>query len=386
MSKNKAPQNTEKVKESTKKISPQKSNSSAWKYIRRTLSVVGVTLLALIIAVYGMGLILTHGPSDDARQLFVLSLLETSAAKWVPSLFLSDSEISAIKGNSAPQPDEEVSIDPGLIQIPQDNSKDDSDESFESDIELSQWEEDNTTSTPEVDTDGIEIVDIVGGTYRGKLMIVKDPSRVFVATLDAYGETENGITLKNFIKKYDAVGGVNAGGFVDPQGTGTGGIPDGLVIGNSQVMWGGLDKHHKCVIGFDKDNILHVGSFSGAEALSKNIVSAVSFAPGPILVVNGKPMNETQDLGGGLNPRTAIGQRSDGAVLLLVVDGRQVESLGATYDDLVDIMMEYGAVNAANLDGGSSTRMMYDGEVINDCASLIGERTLPNCILVRKAD
>jgi len=129
-----------------------------------------------------------------------------------------------------------------------------------------------------------------------------------------------------------------------------------------------------------------VGNFSGETALDRKIVTAVSFAPGPLLVVNGKAMNENGKLGGGLNPRTAIGQRSDGAILLLVVDGRQTHSLGATYDDLVDIMLSFGAVNAANLDGGSSTRMHYNGERINQCASMIGQRGLPNAILIRRKE
>ncbi len=366
----------------------KENKNSAWKYIRRTLSVMGITLLAIVVAVYCIGLVITRGPSDDARQLFVLSMLETSAAKWVPSLFLSADEISEIKGNGTPVADEDVAIDPELIEIPKEESENVSAEIFESDMDLSEYDDSSVlpdTSEDDVD-DGIEVIDIVGGTYRGKLMIVKDPSRVFVATLDTYGENVNGMTLNRFMLKYGAIAGVNAGGFVDPQGTGTGGIPDGLVIGNGQVMWGGTEERHSGVIGFDKNNILHIGSMSGTEALNKGIVSAVSFAPGPRLVVNGKPTNETQDLGGGLNPRTAIGQRGDGAILLLVVDGRQVQSLGATYDDLVDIMMAHGAVNAANLDGGSSTRMMYNGEVLNDCASIIGQRGLPNCILVRKAD
>ncbi len=356
-----------------------KEKKNLWKYIRRTLSVVGITLLALLIAVYGTGLILTRGPSSEAKKLFVLSMLETSAAKWVPSLFLSDAEIAEITGESTATPDEGYTVDPDLIQIPSDNSKDDNNESFESDIVLSEGDNGDVN-------DGIEIIDIVGSTYKGKLMIVKDPSRVFVATLDAYGHEYSGITLKKFINKFDAVAGINAGGFYDPQGTGNGGIPDGLVISDGKVMWGGMNQTHPCVIGFDKNNILQVGSFTGAEALEKGIVSATSFARGPILVINGTPVNATKNLGGGLNPRTAIGQRADGAILLLVIDGRQLQSFGATYDDLADIMVEYGAVNAANLDGGSSTRMYYQGELINEGASLVGERGLPNCILVRKAD
>ena len=66
--------------------------------------------------------------------------------------------------------------------------------------------------------------------------------------------------------------------------------------------------------------------------------------------------------GSGANPRTAIGQRADGAILLLVTDGRGASGhLGATASDLISVMQEYGAVNAANLDGGSSSTMVYNG-------------------------
>ena len=86
----------------------------------------------------------------------------------------------------------------------------------------------------------------------------------------------------------------------------------------------------------------------------------------------------------GLNPRTAIGQRDDGCILMLVVDGRQVHSYGATYKDLQDIMLEYGAVNAFNLDGGSSTTMWYNGSYVNSCSSANGiARPIPDAFLFR---
>ena len=106
---------------------------------------------------------------------------------------------------------------------------------------------------------------------------------------------------------------------------------------------------------------------------------------GPLLIVNGQSVNVT-GTGGGLNPRTAIGQTADGRVLLLVIDGRQTTSLGATFKDIIEIMFEYGAVNAANLDGGSSTLMMFDGEILNSSASLYGPRQLPTAFLVRGAE
>lgn len=87
--------------------------------------------------------------------------------------------------------------------------------------------------------------------------------------------------------------------------------------------------------------------------------------------------------GGGLNPRTVLGQRADGAVLMLVIDGRQAHSIGATYKDCIDVMLEYGAVNAANLDGGSSSMLVYNGEVQNVCASLYGSRPLPTAFVVK---
>ena len=123
-----------------------------------------------------------------------------------------------------------------------------------------------------------------------------------------------------------------------------------------------------------------VGHMSGQEALDKGMRDCVCF--GPILIVNGEPLSITGD-SGSLNPRTAIGQRADGAVILLCVDGRMPGSLGASYADLINIMVEYGAVNAANLDGGSSTHMYYKGEPVNVSSSLYGPRKMPTFFFVK---
>ena len=112
-----------------------------------------------------------------------------------------------------------------------------------------------------------------------------------------------------------------------------------------------------------------------AQMKERKIRDAVSF--GPALIVNSNPMKTTGS-SGGLNPRTAIGQRKDGSVLLLVIDGRQPHSLGANFKDLIDVMQKYGAVNAGNLDGGSSSMLYYNNELITTCASLYGPRKIPN--------
>ena len=115
--------------------------------------------------------------------------------------------------------------------------------------------------------------------------------------------------------------------------------------------------------------------------MENGIRDAASF--GPILVMNGEIAGDIS--GSGVNPRTAIGQRADGAVLMLAIDGRQTHSIGATYEDVAEIMLDYGAVNAMNLDGGSSTCMYFEGEYVNQCSAYGGRpRPLPTSFLITK--
>ena len=111
------------------------------------------------------------------------------------------------------------------------------------------------------------------------------------------------------------------------------------------------------------------------------IRDAVSF--GPALIVNGRAAGYS-GVGSGLNPRTAIGQRADGAVLLLVIAGRQANSMGASMADLIEVMQEYGAVNAANLDGGMSSSMYYDGEELISSCTIRSARRIPTAFLVER--
>ncbi len=338
------------------------------KNVARVLYVVLITLLFVVITLYGAMWMLVNGPSKEIKRLFVLSVKETSAAGFLADMYLSEEEINEILGTN--KEDTAESVDTSLIKIEHKTEN-------KVNTPTGSGEEVKNEQTSEKD---LEIIDVVGPTYLGKMIIVKDPSRVIVGVPDSFGENSSGLSLKNMLKKYNAVAGINAGGFFDPNGKGTGGIPDGIVIKDGKLAWG-APSTASTVIGFDSNHILHVGRMTGQAALNKGIVEAVSF--GPALIVNGKPQNASHKLGGGVNPRTAIGQRADGAVILLVIDGRSVSSLGVTYDDLIDIMLSYGAVNAGNLDGGSSTLMVYKGETINSSAYLFGERVLATSFLVK---
>ena len=99
-------------------------------------------------------------------------------------------------------------------------------------------------------------------------------------------------------------------------------------------------------------------------------------------MINGEAQ-QVSEIDTGLNPRSAIGQRADGAVLFLFIDGRHANCPGASYPDTVDVMLQFGAVNACNLDGGYSSVMYLNGERISDVLSLEQSRRMPVAFLIR---
>ena len=230
---------------------------------------------------------------------------------------------------------------------------------------------------PDEDGDGIILVDVMKKGFNGTMMIVLDPSRVFVGFPGFYGG--NGMILDDLVQRYDAIGGINAGGFIDEDGGGTGGLPEGLTIVEGETyLWAASGSS----AAFDENNVLHVGFYTPEQAAEAGFRDCASF--GPALIVDGVPEYGPY-MESGINPRTAIGQRADGAVLMLVIDGRQLHSIGASYGDIRDVMIDFGAVNACSMDGGSSTVMYFDGGYVNSPSSASGmSRYLPNAFLIRR--
>jgi exopolysaccharide biosynthesis protein len=341
-------------------ILEEKKKKQATKgYILRVLLCVGTSIMVIVIALLGCILIVEFGPSKTARNLFVNSAMESSAGKFMATMFFSESEIEEIRSANSVVSSDEIT-DTSLINIESANG-------------------DALAVSGEVSSDDIEVQDIQGDTYKGKMMIIKNPARVTVGVSGDYGPNYSGKTVSDMAQSYNAIAAVNGGGFEDAGGTGNGGTPIGLVISDDKLKYGSLSTTYE-VIGFDHNNALIVGKMTAQHALDIGVRDAISF--GPILIVNGEA-SIVNGSGSGLNPRTAIGQRKDGAILLMTMDGRQVNSVGGSYADIIEVMMDYGAVNAANLDGGSSTLMYYNGEYINNCSSLYGPRNMPTCIVVR---
>ena len=223
---------------------------------------------------------------------------------------------------------------------------------------------------------------IESARYVGYILEIPNPKRIQVAT--AANIQEKGDTTSNIAKMNDGVAAINGGGFHDPNGTGTGRLPYGFILHVGEYIIGkdvGPDEDVDFV-GFSKSGNLIAGNYDKTELKDMDASEGITF--GPPLIVNGEKMITDGDGGWGVGPRTAIGQRKDGTVLFLVIDGRQPGySIGATLRDVQDILYEKGAYIAANLDGGSSTTLYLNGKVVNKPADLLGERMIPTAFIVK---
>jgi len=373
MQNNMIPQKTNKAPntqvQSGKKRRPHKSNgkSKVGSIILKVLAFILITVLAIaLLAYFGLGMLMSDS-NPEIQSMTVTTFLETGAFKFIPHLYLSDSEIQKIvDGNK--MKDMDADVDEGLINLEgivyEGTLNVSTSTSAESD------DSQNNSSAP------IEIHEVSGSTYYGTMMIVKDPSRVSLATI--YPWRDLGVTLDQLVKDNGAVAGINGGLYNSYNNTG--GSPYGVIVSNGQIQynqpqqWPGL-----VLVGFTENNILQIIDISQmtpkqVEQLVKDrkIRDAVTFQDEASdannhfvqLIINGEA-RELHGMGSGLNPRTAIGQRADGAVLMFVTDGRGKNGhLGASASDLIEVMRRFDAVNAANLDGGSSSCMYYGDEYL----------------------
>jgi exopolysaccharide biosynthesis protein len=222
-------------------------------------------------------------------------------------------------------------------------------------------------------TDQIDFAPIKGNYYQGYIIRIADPRRLMFVQAN----NNKGSLLEQLVKENSATGGINAGGYRDSKNRG---LVDGIAIsGGKQIAACNIGQQHT-MGGFNTEHKLIVGRFSQEEIVAQNYVWAFEF--GPLLIVNGEKV-ELTPYSGGIAPRTAIGQTQDGSVLLVVVDGRQAKSFGATYRDMQTILFANGAINAIGLDGGSSSSMVYDGVLVNSPQEGDSERLLPNAIVFK---
>ena len=313
--------------------------------IGKAFSFLGVTIAMVLVALIFTIILICHGPSESAKELFATTILETGQLKFLANVFLSKDEIQAIVDKNSLQ-DMQEEIDTNLIKTEVNKEK-----------KL------------------IEIEKVSGNNFEGTMMIVNDPSKISLATTYPWGEY--GKELGVIVDEANAIAGVN-GGIYYSSGN-KGGRPYGVTVSNGEIQDISLGLTGLYLIGFDEDNLLRIINLEGMNKDSvkklvkdEKIRDAISFQEEASdknnhfvkLIINGEK-RELNGMGSGANPRTAIGQRKDGSVLILVTDGRGKNGhLGATASDLIEIMAEYGAMNAANLDGGSSSSLYYNKEYL----------------------
>lgn len=216
--------------------------------------------------------------------------------------------------------------------------------------------------------------------FKGKILYISDPKQVKMVTSTTAGKGEQ---IQVLAKKAGAVAAMNANGFHDPNGQGNGGIPLGIIIQDGVIM--NTPDHNPnekdFVAGLTKDGVLITGVYSANELIQMGVREAGGFKPQ--LIVNGEKMIKKGNGGWGIAPRTAIGQKEDGTIVMIVIEGRQVQSLGATLKDVQDLLYERGVVNAIAMDGGSSSIMYLDGQTIITPSSQGNvSRYLPNAWVV----
>ncbi|MBE1443486.1 phosphodiester glycosidase family protein [Paenibacillus sp. OAS669] len=221
----------------------------------------------------------------------------------------------------------------------------------------------------------VKVEDISGKLWKGKRMYVYDPKSIRIMTPEKPGEGEK---ITSMVKRTGAVAGVNAGGFNDPEGLGNGFAALGAIISGGEVIYtdqdGSVPQH---IVGFTKDGTLIIGKYNIFELQEMGISEAASFYPR--VIANGKPLPIND---GSRAPRTAVGQKADGTVIFIVIDGRQTHSVGATLKEVQDLFMEDDVINAGFLDGGASSELVYNGELVTKPSSRYGERRLPSAFLV----
>lgn len=359
-----------------------------WQKVLKILKWVGIGLGSLIgVALIGFFVFLYSPFFPKARAQYVMMTYHTSNP-WLCTAFLPEKTLNRIlEENRVEEP--EGSTNPDLIQIGKPTTTGGTTVATTVGGTTVATTKPTTTATQPPRTtaggyhvttiyeeEGMDVLQLTEKNYTARLIRVKDPSRVKLGLCKsfmvngAYGEK-----LPDMCARLGATAGINAGGFVDVGGVGSGNFPTNLCVHDGEILYADPKLSTYNVIGFNEDNVLVLGNFTKQQIIDNKIRDAVSFKP--FLIVNGQRAG-FYGISGGEDPRAAIGQTADGTVLLLTIDGRQAGMIGGNMRTVTDIMWEYGAVTAANLDGGSSTTMVINDKLVNKPCGPAGARFLPN--------
>ena len=315
-----------------------------------------IGMITLYVTGCSIVLILLYGPAPDFRDWLVTTAMQTMDHKYYCTWFYNQKEIDEVFSRNYIQ-EPEGSTDESLVNTEPAEMTDHSVEAYANEYERAVLEKDPGN-------EDYKIINLEVNGCKGYLAVIYDPSMVHVTTTNRVGVSGQYVTT--MAKRENALVAINGAGFHDPGYTSSGGCPKGVTIVNGKIITnneygraatGGL-------IGLTNDNkLVLLRNVTAQQAVNQGVRDAVSW--GPFLVVNGKAAYSKGNGGWGKAARTAIGQRKDGIILMLVVDSNYNRTKGADMGDMADIMVKYGAINATNLDGGTSSVMAVNGELIS---------------------
>lgn len=311
--------------------------------MKKIIKIIIIIFSSILVILLG----LFYGPWHGFRDFWITTAMTTKSHQYLATILYSDKLIEEVLNNNRVIEVDEGS-DTDLIDIVSDKAN-------------------NNIYKDEYDRQVLEhnegdiykYFKVEGYNFDAYMAVIYKPENIHVVHTKYLGY--DGEYLVDMAKREGGIVAINGGGFIDLDGEGNGGEPAGIVIEDGKIIQGG--SNGSGVIGLTYDNKLYLGYITSSEAINMGIRDAIEF--GPFLIVNGKKADIRGNGGYGIHPRSAIGQRKDGIVLFLVIDGRRVDSMGASIRDVMDIMDKYGAYNAANLDGGNSSVLVINDKIVN---------------------
>ena len=341
---------------------------------RKKGKIIKIIVAIIIIGIMGCCFLL-YGPNSKFRDWIITVSMTSMTHQWIAETLYTQKTIDEVMANNrVDEIKEDTETDKITISSTKKDETEDANTTKTEVVQEKQYvdEYEKQILAPNLDKEEYNIyedheeyriINIKGKGYTGYLAAIYDPSKIHTLVTSRMGKT--GQYLTRMAKDNNAILAINGGKFYDPNYSSNGATPRGVTYVNGKCVTSYSYTSTGGIIGFNKDDILVLSSnCTKASAEKLRIRDCVTC--GPFLIVNGKASTVVGNGGWGTAPRTAIGQRKDGVVLWLVIDGRAIGRQGADMDDLIEIMKNYGAYNAANLDGGTSSVMAVNSKLIND--------------------
>ncbi len=317
-----------------------------------------LTILFIVIDVLvAFCFLLFYGPFESFRNTLVNTAMVTKTHQYIAYTFYSEDTVQKIMDlNKFIPVDEDINLDDIIIDTGEKDTYDN--------------EYDEAILKREDGNEDYKYLKIKIGKYNAHLVAIYDPTKVKLITCKKFNTSDKSgkETILKMSEREGAVVAINGGGFMDLDGYGSD-IPMGYVIRDGKVIWS-QDNSKQNIIGISEEGKLILVNATGEEAIEQGMRDGLQF--GPFLIVNGESIKYQTSAGGyDRAARTAIAQRKDGVILFLTTEG--THGSGPTMKEVVDTLKLYGAYNAANLDGGTSSQMVIEGKLVNNPKNVFGQ-------------